>query len=521
MNSRRFDAAILDMDGVITQTATLHAKAWKQMFDEYLTSRGRRENRTYAPFDAGADYRKYVDGMPRYDGVRTFLQSRGIDLPEGDPSDPPTEETVCGLGNRKNALFHELVRRDGAAVYEDAIAQIDRWKKEGMKVAVISSSRNCTEILQTAGVLDLFDAKVDGNDLKRLQLRGKPAPDMFLQAAADLGVAPERAMVVEDALAGVEAGRSGGFGLIVGVAREGSGDELRRHGADVAVSDLRELDRLGAKAPPQGGGGDPPLSALEHFDDSIATQLAQRDLALFLDYDGTLTPIVDRPEMATLSDDMRSLLANLAQRSTLAIVSGRDLADVRQMVDLDELVYAGSHGFDIAGPGGLKRQHEEATRSLPDLDAAEEALRERLRDARGAFVERKRFALAVHYRLAAEGDVPQIEQAVDAARREHPQLRKKRGKKIFELQPDVEWDKGRAVLWLREALGVDRPHVTTVYIGDDVTDEDAFRAVLDSGVGFGIIVATRAPETSAQYFLRDCGEVQQFLAALLDRLRKD
>ena len=242
MANRPFDAAILDMDGVITQTARLHAQTWKRMFDEYLAGRGERDGRNYAPFDADADYRKYVDGKPRYDGVRSFLQARGIVLSDGEPRDPPDLETVCGLGNRKNVLFHELLQQGRVEFYEDTVAQIGRWKKQGMKVAVISSSRNATEILTSAGVLDLFDAKIDGNDLQRLQLQGKPAPDIFLQAAAELGVPPERAIVVEDALSGVEAGRAGGFGRVVGVARKGNADELRRHGADVAVSDLRELD---------------------------------------------------------------------------------------------------------------------------------------------------------------------------------------------------------------------------------------------------------------------------------------
>lgn len=242
MKGQNYSAAILDMDGVITQTAQLHARAWKYMFDEYLEQRGRREGRPYEPFDADAEYRAYVDGKPRYDGVRSFLAARGLQLPQGDPSDPPGKETVCGLGNRKDELFDELLRRTGVEVYSDTIAQIGAWKRKGLKVAVISSSRHSTDILKAAGVLDLFDAKLDGNDLDRLHLPGKPAPDMFLRAAAELGVSPECAIVVEDALAGVEAGRAGGFGLVVGVARKGNPDELRRHGADVVVSDLRELE---------------------------------------------------------------------------------------------------------------------------------------------------------------------------------------------------------------------------------------------------------------------------------------
>lgn len=521
MNLELYDAVILDMDGVITQTATLHAQAWKRMFDTYLQSRGGQPGRPYEPFDIATDYREYVDGKPRYDGVRSFLRARGITLPEGDPSDAPERETVCGLGNRKNEMFHAVMRQEGVAVYDDTIEQIGIWKQSGLKVAVISSSRNCTEILQTAGVLDVFDTKVDGNDTERLQLQGKPAPDIFLRAAELLGVAPERAIVVEDAIAGVQAGKAGGFGLVVGVARDRAAEDLRQHGADVVVHDLRELAHLAEPDwAPKTACPPTPSSALEHAD-WIARRLAQHDLALCLDYDGTLTPIVDRPEQAVLSEDMRVLLRRLAARCTLAIVSGRDRQDVQDLVRIDTLIYAGSHGFDIAGPGGFQREHDAAKHSLPDLDAAERQLRNQLAGIEGAWVERKRFAIAVHSRLAAEQDVVAIEAAVHRVRQQHPSLRHMAGKKVFELQPDVEWDKGRAVLWLREALGLDRPQVVTIYIGDDVTDEDAFRAVSDHGLGFGIKVTSPTSETPAQYYLRDCGEVQQFLGSLLELLERN
>ena len=518
MRGNRYDAAILDMDGVITQTATLHAQAWKRMFDAYLQSRSGSADQDYEPFDSDTDYRTYVDGKPRYDGVRSFLQARGIDLPEGNPNDPPERETVYGLGNRKNEVFHEVLRQEGVAVYEDTIEQIGQWKQRGLKVAVISSSRNCTEILQTAGVLELFDTKVDGNDIDRLQLPGKPAPDMFLRAAEVLGVAPERAFVVEDAISGVQAGRAGGFGLVVGVARAQEGEDLRQHGADRVVHDLRELGELAqTDAPLQSENLQTPESALEHAD-RIAHRLDQHELALFLDYDGTLTPIVDRPEQATLSADMRSLLTRLAERCTLAIISGRDRQNVQDMVRLDTLIYAGSHGFDIAGPDGLHLEYDEATCSLPDLERAERQLREHLGNIEGALVERKRFAIAVHSRLVADPDIGRIEETVDQICQEYAGLRQMRGKKVFELQPDVAWGKGHAVLWLRETLGLDRPQVVTIYIGDDVTDEDAFRAIAHHGIGLGIIVTASTSETQAPYYLRDCGEVQQFLVNLLDFL---
>jgi alpha,alpha-trehalase len=503
-------AVILDMDGVITRTATVHARAWKTMFDEFLR---KREGEAYEPFDIDRDYRPYVDGKPRYDGVRSFLASRGIELPEGREDDKPDRETVCGLGNRKNELFREVLQRDGVEAYEDAVEQINNWKRAGLKVAVISSSLNCEEILNAANVLDLFDARVGGKDSDRLGLEGKPAPDIFLKAAELLGVACGEATVIEDAIAGIEAGRNGRFGLVVGVARDGEGDDLKQAGADRVVRDLREL---AVESPDSQA----PLSALEHKEE-FAERISGKDLALFLDYDGTLTPIVRRPEEATLSDEIRSLLSKLAERCTLAIVSGRDRHNAEEMVQLDNIVYAGSHGFDIRGPDGLQMQEEGAEHALGDLDRAEEELRRQTADMEGARIERKKFAIAVHYReVNSEETVRQLERVVDEVVRDHPGLRKRGGKKIFEFQPDVEWDKGHAVLWLTEALGLDHPGVVVIYVGDDVTDEDAFRVLRSGDKGIGIRVAESPSDTQAVYSLRDCGEVKDFLQLLLGLLRE-
>ncbi|MEF8795345.1 MAG: beta-phosphoglucomutase family hydrolase [Salinivenus sp.] len=241
IDSRSVQAAILDLDGVVTETARLHARAWRDMFDAVLDERGEREGEDQSPFGVD-DYDQYVDGKPRYDGVRSFLEARGIDLPEGAPDDPPDAVTIHGLGNRKNERFHELLEQHGVEVYDDAIEQIRRWRTRGLGVAVVSSSKNCKTILERAGLLDLFDARVDGVVAERLGLDGKPAPDIFLEAADRLGVEPERAAVFEDARAGVEAGRAGGFGLVVGVSRNGNDEALRAHGADVVVHDLREVE---------------------------------------------------------------------------------------------------------------------------------------------------------------------------------------------------------------------------------------------------------------------------------------
>jgi beta-phosphoglucomutase family hydrolase len=237
------DAVIFDTDGVLTDTASVHAAAWKELFDAFLAEHSRRTGEPLRGFDIEADYRPYVDGKPRYDGVRDFLRSRGIELPEGDPDDPPEAETVCGLGNRKNQAFLRRLETDGAQAFAPAVELVRALKDDGVGVAVISASRNMAAVLAAAGLDGLFDAAVDGIAAAELRLAGKPDPAVFEEAARRLGVRPAQAAVVEDAIAGVQAGRDGGFGVVVGVDRTGQAGALREAGADVVVHDLGELWR--------------------------------------------------------------------------------------------------------------------------------------------------------------------------------------------------------------------------------------------------------------------------------------
>ncbi|MDX6642189.1 MAG: hypothetical protein QOD76_151, partial [Solirubrobacteraceae bacterium] len=224
-----------------TKTAEIHAAAWKQMFDAYLRERAARTGEPFRPFDAKADYDEYVDGKPRDDGVRSFLASRGIELPEGDPGDPPDRETVAGLGNRKNQIVLQLIHDHGVEPYEGSVRYLHAARDAGLRRAVVSSSTNCKDVLEAAGIADLLEVRIDGIVAEREHLRGKPAPDTFLAGARALDVAPAQAAVYEDALAGVEAGRAGRFGVVVGVDRVGQADALRAHGATVVVQDLAEL----------------------------------------------------------------------------------------------------------------------------------------------------------------------------------------------------------------------------------------------------------------------------------------
>lgn len=228
---------LFDLDGVLTQTAKVHAAAWKQMFDDYL--RGRAEE--FVAFDSVRDYDQYVDGKPRYEGVRSFLSSRGIELPEGTPDDPPTAETIDGLGNRKNEIVLALIRERGVEPYEGSARYVHAAREAGLRRAVVSSSTNCRDVLAAAGIGDLFEEIIDGVIAERDHLKGKPAPDTFLAAARALGVQASEAAVFEDALAGVEAGRAGRFGIVVGVDRAQQAHALKAHGADVVVQDLAEL----------------------------------------------------------------------------------------------------------------------------------------------------------------------------------------------------------------------------------------------------------------------------------------
>ena len=238
---RAYAAWLFDLDGVLTKTAEVHAAAWKQAFDEFLEKETARTGVTFAAFDPAGDYQRYVDGEPRADGVRNFLAARNITLPEGNTGDPPDARTVTGLGNRKNDLVVQVLRTQGVAVYPGAIELVRALRAQGTPLAVVSASENTAAALAAAGIAELFDARIDGHVVKDRHLAGKPAPASYLAGAAALGVDPAGAVVVEDALAGVEAGRAGHFGLVVGVDHHDHADQLREHGADVVVTDLAEL----------------------------------------------------------------------------------------------------------------------------------------------------------------------------------------------------------------------------------------------------------------------------------------
>ncbi len=508
--SLNFQAGIFDLDGVVTHTARLHAHAWKEMFDEYLRLYSNRNSVEFVPFDINEDYRIYVDGKPRYKGVESFLRSRGIKLPFGTPQDEPRKETYCGLGNGKNELYNALLETDGVDVFDSTVALIQELRSRHVRVGLMSSSKNTVRILRLTGLEDLFESRVCGVVADELGLRGKPHPDSYLKAAEELGVSPQQCFVVEDAVAGVEAGRRGHFGLVIGVDRAGHQEELREAGADIVVSDLAEtsIDQINEwftmKNPAK-------PSALDQWEE-ISSQWSGKRVAVFLDYDGTLTPIVATPDLAKISQEMRAVLRKVADVCPTVIVSGRGREDVHALVALDNLYYAGSHGFDIAGPQATAIRHEIGSEYRPILDDAARIFNDEIAPIEGALIEDKRFSLAVHYRLVNESEVPSIESVVDEVVATHPELRKAHGKKVFEVRPNLEWDKGRAVLWLLKTLELDAPDVIPLYIGDDVTDEDAFGAL--QGRGLGILVSETPRDTKAHLSLKNPVEVGRFLRLL-------
>ncbi len=506
-------AVLFDMDGVVVDTASMHAAIWKDMFDRFLEERSRRTGEEFRAFDAGRDYRRHVDGRPRADGVRCFLLSRGIDLPWGSEADGPEQETIIGLGNRKNRLFRERIAKDAVRPFPGTMRLLHALRAAGIDVAIFSASRNMTHVLRAAGVEDLFGIRVDGRDVASLGIPGKPDPAMLLEAAARLGVEPARAAIIEDSIAGIEAGRRGGFARIIGIDRGGNRNSLRLAGAHLVVEDAGEL-AFNAHH----GITIRTISTLPAASDAqvmVRAKLAGARPCAFLDYDGTLAPIVPDPDNALLPDGMRDALAALVRRCPVAIVSGRDVSVIRRLVGLPGLTYAGSHGFEIVGPEGGAAHLETGVAFLAALDAAEGALRRGLADIVGHVVERQRFSIAVHFRNASPVDAKRIAATVDAVLAEMDGLRQGAGKKVIRIQPAIDWDKGRAVRWLLERMDDGGEGRIPIYIGDDVTDEDAFRALAGTGVSL-VVQGEEDRPTSADYALAGTGDVRRFLGLLAD-----
>jgi trehalose-phosphatase len=536
MSEFNFDAVIFDLDGVITDTAVLHVESWKDTFDDFLKKRESEGGEKFKEFTHKGDYLPYVDGKPRYEGVKSFLDSRGIEIPFGSPEDSLDKETICGLGNKKNDQFLKHLQSEGAELFESTLKLLKELKDKGIKRAVASSSKNCKGILDSIGIAELFQARVDGVVSAELNLNGKPEPDIFLEAASNIAAEPARSVVVEDATSGVLAGRNGGFGLVIGIAREGRVEDLLQSGADVVVSDLadisfdwinswfkkkpRELaisweesvDALVIDLEPLKSGGKININPL--YLASAKDAFTKRDPAIFLDYDGTLTPIVDKPELALLSEDMRRTLEQLLDKYKVAIVSGRGREDVENLVGIKGIFYAGNHGFDIKGPEFSMIQPD-AERAMPLIQKAIDYFKEKLSSIEGLLVEEKRFSVAVHYRLVdQERYLSKIRAEVEGLVAREESLRLIWGKKVFEILPNIYWNKGCAIRWIAAALKLSFKDDSIIYIGDDTTDEDAFRTIRSRGST--ILVAEELRSSAADFWVKGPDSVKELFQKLID-----
>ncbi len=505
IDRRLHDAVLFDLDGVVTDTAAMHAAAWKRLFDDYLSGRPARAGEDHAPF-SDDDFRRFMLGKPKRRAVTDFLRSRGIQLPPGSASDESTD-TAYGLGNRKERLYLGMLA-DGVPLFSSTIALVRKLQAAGIATAVFSSSRSCEDVLNAAGIGDLFPVRVDGVVADALGLPAKPDPAVLLEAAHRANALPERAVVVEDAGSGVRAGRDGGFALVIGVDRTGHAEDLLTEGADIVVTDP---DAVVVRS------GFCPMSEVPNALDSYSQLIGvinNRRPMLFLDFDGTLSDIVADPDAATLVEGAATVLEDLARLGPVAILSGRDLADIQSRVGISGIWYAGSHGFELIAPDGHYHQNEAAAAAVPVLEGAAAELRDQLTDVPGAYVEHKRFAVAVHYRNVATERVGEVIAAAHRLGR-RAGLRVSAGRKIVELRPDIDWNKGATLAWISDRMG-EAQRVLPIFIGDDLTDEDGFDAVRLEGIGIVVRsheLGSRAGDrhTAAQFTLDSPAQVREFL----------
>jgi alpha,alpha-trehalase len=511
IDPRYYDAVIFDFDGVVTDTARIDAAAWAQLFGDFLARRSPREGEDHSAF-TDDDYRQFVSGKPCRDAITDVLKSRCISLPVGDESDS-ADDTVLALSNRIQQLFLKLLA-DGAPVLDSTIALLRKLRDAGVRTGVYSPGRNCEQVLAAAAMGDMFTVRVNGGGAGKLGRSREPDVTLLLETARQLDVQPGRCVVVEAAEAGVSAGRDGGFALVIGVDRTGHADELRRSGADVVVDDLarvtvRRGDRRMSTIP----------DALQSYG-QIAAVVAVRGPVVLLDFDGTLSAIVDDPDSAALVDGAADALEALVAQCDVAVLSGRDLADLAPRVGLPGIWYAGSHGFEITAPDGTRHHQETAEAAVGVLEQVAAELRDRFALLDGVLVEHKRYAVAVHYRAAGPGVVREVTATVHTIG-QRSDLQVTNGRKVIELRPKIAWDKGKALRWIVHRIAGPEP-VLPIYIGDDLTDEDAFDAVRYDGMGIVVRHGEEGNRPSAARFALDGPEaVREFIERLAQQITAD
>ena len=378
-------------------------------------------------------------------------------------------------------------------------------KKKNIKTAVVTSSKNGKAVLEAANLPHQFDAYVDGVISEAANLKGKPEPDAFLYASELMGVKPEFTCVIEDAICGIHAAKAGGFGFVVGIDHSHHEvSTILESGADKVIFNLSELNVNDVEkwfecALP---------NALS--DSNSIWKTSTHKVMLFLDYDGTLTSICAHPDLAQLSKPMKQTLHEISQHCPTAIISGRELTNLQLMVGIDQLIYVGNHGFEIKGPNNLSIDNEMGAEFQGEIDRIYQTLSKNLESLDDVWVEHKIYSLSVHYRQANPSVVPEIETAIDTVITD--QLKKHYGKKVFEIRPNIKWDKGKAVNWIMQVLELS-DDIIPIYIGDDVTDEDAFKALKEKGIG--ILVSEQRRPSAAQYTLSSIESVMEFINKII------
>ena len=480
-----YSGIILDVDGVITDTRNYHFEAWKDILDDYLSRKN--ETKKFTRFD----YEKYVDGRIRSEGIRNFFRAYNIEV---------LDEEVRRIGDQKNQAYQNFLKISPPKLFPEVIECLKSWKGKGIKIAVVSSSQSGRMIVDNLKIKNLIDICIDGIDGHEMNLRSKPEPDYFNEAVKQLGLQNSECALVEDSIIGIEAGKKMGLMTIYGMSRVGQtpAKQLYQSGADVVIKSLLEIGIM--------------KNAISSWED-IKDHIGEREIALFIDFDGTLSNIVSSPIEAKILESSQVIIKDLSKAIKIAVVSGRDRIDVKGKVAIENIFYLGCHGLDMSGPGCFHYRVDDAEKYLPELEEATQALKDSTSEIKGILIEKKPFATAVHYRMSpeeAEGKVFEISQKILST---YPHLKIKKGKKVIEFMPKVDWDKGQAIKKLCEILDINSKSTMPVYIGDDETDEDAFHEL--HGKGIGIRVDGNAnPDTYANYVLNDPSEVSRFLEIL-------
>lgn len=499
IDPRRLDAVIFALEGVIVDTIAIRGAVWADFYREHYPDR---------PALAERDHARIAAGASPADAVADGLAARGVTLPKGAPSDSPTAETAWGIAKLLDRGFSDRIAHDGVPVNEATIDLARRVRSAGLGIAVCSAGRHASEILDAAGVGDVFGA---GTTV----VADETDAEALAEAARQLDTDPARTAVVQGSPTALAASRSGGFAVTIGVARAGHEELLRRAGADVVVTDVAQIEfRAGTRR-------------ISRIPDALTSRhqsaalLRTRRPAVFLDFDGTIAEIVNQPTAATLVEGVATELSRLARHCPVGIISGRDLADVRARVGVPGIWYAGSHGFELVGPDGQHYENEEAAAAEPDLVRVTSTLCDRLRSVPGVLVESKRFAVSVHYRNVDAERVDEVISIACAAVAEEPRLRATGGRKVVEIRPDVDWDKGRALSWVLDHVGAS-DDLLPIYVGDDLTDEDAFDAIESSGFGIVVRHGEDGDRRSAARFAVDGpAQVHELLQRIADLVGSD